>query len=282
MFSKKCLFLQMRMQLTIIIPVYNVRETLKRCVGSIVNQSFQDWEMLLVDDGSTDGSGQLADELAETDGRISVCHKQNGGLSDARNYGMERGRGEYFTFVDSDDQLAPGTLEPLMQMLEENPDCDVLEYDVHVHAGHETQHRLSLPERKWHNAREYWHETKAWEHCYACNKIFRREVLRNTTFPRGRVFEDVWLWAEVLVKNPCVMTTSEGSYEYLWNEKGITARASQRQLWQLLCAQLRAAWLMGTTPFARNGRQLYRSMMCRVYDIVKFSLSGKNPNRQTA
>lgn len=261
------------MLLTIIIPVYNVRFTLARCVRSVVSQSFEDWEMLLVDDGSTDGSGLLAEELTREDERISVFHKENGGLSDARNYGMERARGEYITFVDSDDELAAGTLQPLVQMLHDNPACDVLEYDILVHAGSEDEHRLGLPERTWHSVKDYWHVNKSWNHCYACNKIFRRAVLEGIRFPEGRVFEDVWFWPEVLRRKPCVATTSQGLYRYIWNSDGITVNASPGHLWQLLCSQLRAAWLMGTTPFSLNGKELYRSMVCRLYDIIRFSLS---------
>ena len=86
------------MTLSIIIPVYNVADTLRECVESVRSQSFTEWEMLLIDDGSVDGSGVLADEIARTDSRISVCHKSNGGLSDARNYGLDRCHGNLIMF----------------------------------------------------------------------------------------------------------------------------------------------------------------------------------------
>lgn len=259
------------MILSIIIPVYKVEDTLRECVESIISQSFNDWEMILVDDGSPDCSGTIADQLANSDTRIKVFHKTNGGLSDARNYGIRQSGGEYITFVDSDDMLAPDTLLPLMTIIKEHPECDILEYPVLVHANSSDEHMLSLPNRLWTSAHEYWIHTEGWEHSYAWNKIYRRSIFDKIGFPVGRVFEDMWIWPKILSLNPTVMTTSNGLYKYIWNAKGITVNASVDDLKQLLYAQMRAAVLMHTTPFTNKGRKLYRSMACRLYDIIRFS-----------
>ena len=105
---------------SVIVPVYNVYPYLRDCVQSVQAQSYQNWELLLVDDGSTDGSGELCDELAVEDGRIQVFHKPNGGLSDARNHGMHHARGEYFCFLDSDDLLPENALEKLVGLCEQH------------------------------------------------------------------------------------------------------------------------------------------------------------------
>lgn len=89
--------------ISIIIPVYNAEKTLNRCVDSVLNQTFHDWELLLIDDGSKDRSMYLCDEYALKDKRIKVFHKKNGGVSSARNMGLDYARGEWITFVDSDD-----------------------------------------------------------------------------------------------------------------------------------------------------------------------------------
>ena len=115
------------MKLSIIVPVYKTEKTLERCVRSILSQDFGDFELLLVDDGSPDHGGALADSMAHEDARRKVFHKENGGLSDARNYGLDRCRGEYITFADSDDELAPGTLGKLMGIIDSNPGYDMLE-----------------------------------------------------------------------------------------------------------------------------------------------------------
>ena len=108
---------------SVIVPVYNVYSYLRDCVKSVQAQSYQNWELLLVDDGSTDGSGKLCDELAAEDGRIQVFHKPNGGLSDARNHGMHHARGEYFCFLDSDDFLEKKAVERLVWLCEEYDAC---------------------------------------------------------------------------------------------------------------------------------------------------------------
>lgn len=89
--------------ISVIVPVYNSEDTLNRCVDSILNQTFHDWELLLIDDGSTDKSGEICDEYIATDSRIKVFHKENGGVSSARNVGLENAKGEWITFCDSDD-----------------------------------------------------------------------------------------------------------------------------------------------------------------------------------
>lgn len=260
------------MTLSIIIPVYRVEKTLNRCIESILKQDCEDWEILLVDDGSPDSCPAMCDAWAQRDARITAYHKPNGGLSDARNYGIERARGEYITFVDSDDELATDTLRPLTGILAEHPEYDVIEYPALVHAGNVDEHMLVLPDKAWTSVYEYWHETMAWEHCYAWNKIYRRSLFNEIRFAKGRVFEDAWFWPEMLNHRPCIVTVNNGMYIYRWNDEGITVNATPQDLRQLFISQLRGAWLMHTTPFSLNGRRLYRSMLCRFYDIIRFSL----------
>lgn len=91
--------------ISIIVPIYNAESTLNRCIDSIINQSFDDWELLLIDDGSKDQSGKICDEYATKDSRIKVFHKENGGVSSARNLGLDNALGKWITFIDSDDKI---------------------------------------------------------------------------------------------------------------------------------------------------------------------------------
>ena len=116
------------MKLSIIIPVYRAEDTLERCIGSILQQSFTSYELILVDDGSPDACPLLCDEYAGKDSRIHVIHKENGGLSDARNVGIKMAKGLYITFIDSDDAIGENTLQQLMEELYQHPDEDILEY----------------------------------------------------------------------------------------------------------------------------------------------------------
>ena len=103
------------MLISVVVPVYNVEKYLNACMQSLVEQSFQSFEVIVVDDGSTDGSSQLCDAWAEKDNRITIIHQANGGLSHARNQGLSRATGEYVYFLDSDDTIEPDTLEILYQ-----------------------------------------------------------------------------------------------------------------------------------------------------------------------
>lgn len=110
------------MELSIIVPVYNVKDYLQRCVESVIKQDYSDYEMVLVNDGSTDGSGELCDELAERDKHIRVIHKKNGGLSSARNAGLEEAKGKYIMLLDSDDWIEVGCLQKFSELFPNNYD----------------------------------------------------------------------------------------------------------------------------------------------------------------
>lgn len=130
------------MKLSIIIPVYRAEDTLERCIGSILHQSFTSYELILVDDGSPDACPLLCDEYAGKDSRIHVIHKENGGLSDARNVGTKRAKGLYITFIDSDDAIGENTLQQLMEELYQHPDVDILEYPIMERIGHPHREKL--------------------------------------------------------------------------------------------------------------------------------------------
>lgn len=227
------------MKLTIIIPVYQVKDTLKRCVDSIVNQTFRDWQIILVDDASTDGSGDICDDYSHSNSHIRVIHlRQNSGLSAARNAGLDKAKGEYVTFIDSDDYIASDTLKVLMEELAIHPDYDILEYPVYKHFGSKDQKVLKFSKREYANMQEYWLEGTAYKHAYAWNKVYRREVFRGVRFPEGKTFEDVPTLPQVLRQCNIVATTDVGLYYYCSNAGGITQKATAEDLLNLLQAHL--------------------------------------------
>lgn len=223
------------MKLSIIIPVYRVETTLNRCVESVVTQDFDDFELILVDDGSPDNCPQLCDSWAAKDCRISVIHKSNGGLSDARNAGIDMARGDYLTFIDSDDYLAEHTLAPLMQTLTQQPAIDILEYPIYVFYGSSKQHLLDFQgDTIYQHMDDYWYKGQAYLHSYACNKIYRAELFQNVRFPKGIIFEDMHTLPRLLKKAKSVMTTTQGLYYYCKNDAGLTATANGNALRMLL------------------------------------------------
>ena len=226
------------MKVSIVIPVYNVEATLRTCVESAKVEAFDDWEMILVDDGSKDGSPALCDKLAQEDRHIRVLHKPNGGLSDARNAGIDAARGEYLSFVDSDDTLQRGTLEHMVRIMDEHPEYDILEFPVSIGHGGPRQRELSLSAHEYRQAADYWIDGEAFRHAYACNKVYRRQLFDAVRYPRGRVFEDVHVLPQLLRRARTVATTTEGLYYYRYNPDSITNTADGEALNDLLEAHI--------------------------------------------
>ena len=254
------------MLLSVIIPVYKVEQTLDRCVESVLRQDIEGMEVILVDDSSPDNSPSMCDEWAKKDRRIRVIHKENGGLSDARNAGIDIAKGDYITFVDSDDYLLDGTYAPLLRTLLDERDIDILEYGIKQTDN--TRLILTLEDRTYTTAADYWHETMAWNHAYAWNKIYRSILFKDVRFTKGRLFEDLLILPELLQICGKIMTTTHGTYVYSTNNDGISKQNNRRTTLQLLKAEIHGARVMRTFPWSKNGKNLYYYIMCRAYDLL--------------
>lgn len=266
--------------LTIIIPAYHVADTLERCVKSVTSQDFQSWQTIIVDDGSTDETPQIADELASNDARIITVHKSNGGLSDARNHALDilfgkttaagnlpLGITDYVTFIDSDDYLRPGTFTPLMEDLANHPEYDILEYSATLHAGSEREEEMTLPQKFYTAPKDYWLRGQAYRHTYAWNKIYKSSIFSSGhRYAKGKLFEDVWILPGILKSHPNVATTPKGRYIYTDNPKGITHSAAKEasQSAELLHAHCNALSSLGidlTAPsLSKEEARLYLSL----------------------
>lgn len=120
----------MNMKVSVIIPVYNVEKYLFRCVKSVIDQTYENIEIILIDDGSEDNSGKLCDNYVQLDNRIKVIHQQNGGLSSARNKGIELATGDAICFLDSDDYISKGCIEEMTSLMEKyNADVSIIQID---------------------------------------------------------------------------------------------------------------------------------------------------------
>lgn len=179
-------------KISVIVPIYKVEAYLERCVRSLCHQTYTNLEIILVDDGSPDNSGKMCDEMALQDSRIRVIHKKNGGLSDARNVGIEQSTGDYIAFIDSDDWYDPTMLEILYNLCE-NHDAQIAEcsyrsiYHDRVHA--ETDCSGALMEMTPVQAIE---SNLDWKYCkpVAWNKLYRRDVVGEVRYPVGKLHED--------------------------------------------------------------------------------------------
>ena len=177
--------------ISIIVPIYNVEPYLRRCVDSLLRQTYEDFELILVDDGSPDSCGTICDEYAARDHRVRVIHKPNGGLSDARNAGMEIAKGQYIAFVDSDDWVAPEYLARLLAALE-GSNADICECDVlRTEGENPASAAAQSPREVFHTAaalEQLVHDGVFRQHVW--NKLYRREVINHICFPKGKTNED--------------------------------------------------------------------------------------------
>lgn len=176
---------------SVIIPIYNVEKYLPDCVDSVLEQSYQDLQIILVDDGSTDAGGAICDEYALRDARITVVHKENGGLSDARNSGLPVAVGEFVLYLDSDDFLEPNAIETLI-MAQSETDADIVLGNYwYTYPDHED---LSAT---WYETDMVLDNAYAMEalvdgriETFAWGKLIRREIAEKHLFPQGKIFED--------------------------------------------------------------------------------------------
>ena len=176
-------------KLSIIIPVYNVCDFLDQCLDSIDAQDYHDYEMILVDDGSTDGSGELCDRFAATHKKAVVYHKENGGLSTARNYGIERAEGRFLCFIDSDDWIKPTMLSKLMDEAERN-DADVVSCGFIRYFSDNTsrEYKENDEYRRIYTGIDA--KTALYTNFSAWGKLYKRELFNHIRFPEGKLYED--------------------------------------------------------------------------------------------
>lgn len=236
------------MKISVIVPVYRVEQTLARCVESVFAQTFTDWELLLIDDGSDDDCPRLCDAYAQADSRVRVCHQPNAGLGAARNCGIDMAQGDALLFLDSDDCLSADTLELTNEALMQDDCPDFVEFPVYEHYGSRQAHLLRLPECTYTDPWDYWLVGKAYRHSYACNKLFRKHVFRDVRFREGKKFEDAYTLPDILAVCHRYATVTCGLYYYCHNDEGITAMAGPDIL-HLLEAHVRVlASLQWTCP----------------------------------
>lgn len=211
--------------ISVIVPVYNVSKYLDRCMNSLVNQTYKNLEIILVDDGSTDNSGTLCDLWAEKDSRIQVIHRKNNGLSQARNTGLDAATGDYITFVDSDDVLSPQLCQVLYDALGGDADISICDAE---HIFEDKPYVFSISDDcETMNARQailqLWYQKgflpSAW------GKLYRRHLFDGKQFTVGRIFEDIDIMHELFFDAKKIVYTHSRLYGYVHREGSITTKA---------------------------------------------------------
>ena len=209
--------------ISIIVPVYNVERYLEKCVNSIINQTYKNLEIILVDDGATDSSGNMCDELAKSDNRIKVYHKENGGLSDARNYGVERATGDYIGFVDSDDYIDSEMYEKLYEAIKKE-NVDVAECSLKVIYPGKIELFTDEKYYKVLGKTEYLEEYLTIKKIFGSvwTKLIKSDVAKKLVFPKGKLYEDTYYAYDLIEKVDRYVIMNNPYYNYLMRENSIT------------------------------------------------------------
>lgn len=207
--------------ISIIIPIYNVQKFLDRCIKSVVCQTYSDLEIILIDDGSEDNCPNICEKWAKKDARIKVIHKENGGLSDARNEGMKSATGEFIGFIDSDDWIAPEMYERLYNAIIADH-SDIAACNVKMVWEDESQSRmltqqndcvLNKSEAQLALLDESVLKQPVW------NKLYRRAIIENLLFEKGKYHEDVF-WSFQAIGNACSVSIINYEGYYYWQRSG--------------------------------------------------------------
>lgn len=237
--------------ISVIVPIYKVERYLDRCVQSIVDQSYKHLEIILVDDGSPDHCPSMCDAWAARDSRIKVIHKENGGLSDARNAGMAIAGGEYIGFIDSDDYIAPAMYQLLLERLQvDGSDISACGVDMVYEDG--SAHRMLTPEDSCVLSaeaaveavvRESWLKQPVWY------KLYKAELVRDIRFPVGKYHEDIfWTW-QAVARAQKVSIFDTPCYYYVQRSGSIMAeKYTPRRLDAIEAKQQRLAYLIKEYP----------------------------------
>lgn len=222
----------MKELISVIIPVYNVERYLKKCVNSILNQTYQNIEVILVDDGSLDSSGVICDQLKEQDTRVHVIHKKNGGLSDARNAGLEQANGDYYYFIDSDDFVDMTILEELYSNLVKTKAdislCDLIYCDEDMKNLNEIYHHQNIPTVVL-SKKEYWNLLMKDENAaliVAWNKLYKKEIFQKLRYPVNKLHEDEFILQDIIEQCDSICMVGKPLYYYLQRKNSIMGASS--------------------------------------------------------
>lgn len=210
--------------ISVIVPVYKVEKLLNKCVNSIINQTLKEIEIILVDDGSPDNCGTMCDDYASKDSRIVVIHKKNGGLSSARNAGIDIAKGEYLMFVDSDDYVEPNFCEKAYQIIKQN-NVTCASFGFFEHKNKIIKPLGTINPRIINAEEGILSIISSNDVIFnmACNKIFHIRLFRTIRFPEGKLFEDQGTTYKLFDAAGKIYVDSAPLYHYVRREDSITA-----------------------------------------------------------
>ena len=275
---------------SVIVPIYMVEAYLPACIESIQNQTYENLEIILVDDGSKDDCGKIAEKYAANDSRIKVIHKENGGLSDARNAGIDVAEGEYFVFVDSDDRIHPQMTELLLQPVVENKaDMSVCNFmtigdDEKTDISNIVKADIVIIENMEDKTKNYFEEKSYVRFTVAWNKLYPRRYFEQIRYPKGKIHEDEFTTYKLLDKADRVAYIKDPLYYYVQRGSSIMGEGfNEKSLHRLEAMDERIRYYLALNNYewAVNILFLYRLMFLRYAKQIKknkrYSLSILKP-----
>lgn len=210
-------------KVSVIVPVYNTENYLRKCLDSLVNQTLSQIEIIVVNDGSTDNSQKIIDEYAKEFSKIKSFQKPNGGLSDARNFGIDKVNGQYIGFVDSDDYVSLNMFEKMYKKAIEHQAeivfCDLEKVNEKGKVFRDLTQSPQLPEKIELEKDFSWFGEMG---CFACNKIYKSELFHNNRFKKGVHFEDIDLISRLVLKSKVVAKINQAFYKYFERQDSIS------------------------------------------------------------
>lgn len=269
--------------ISVIVPIYRVEEYLPRCIDSLLAQTYQNIQIILVDDGSPDACGRICDEYASTDKRIQVIHKENGGLSDARNAGLSAAKGDYIAFVDSDDWVASEYLERMQQSLCKH-DADICECSVQRTNGDVLPVKSEKKTERVFGTEAALAELIQDGDCrqHVWNKLYRRSCLIDITFPVGKTNEDEFWTYRVFGNAQTIVRIDDVLYFYFQRPGSIMgSQYSLKRLDALEAKQERQRYLEKNYPALADAAKV-NLFACCIYAGQMAMMFLKGTERQQA
>lgn len=258
--------------ISVIVPVYNSEAYLNQCIISIINQDYKDFELILVDDGSDDNSIKLCKQWAQKDSRIIVLHKKNGGLSDARNYGIDHASGDYLTFIDSDDYVSEYYLSYLLKLFSCSDDCMIttcnrqkIQYNGKL--GHKFNYQCD--EGIVFKKRDVYRKALFSEISHgAWARLYKKEVFQDLRFSVGLTHEDTYILGDFIEKKDEMVFGNKVGYYYVAHRGSIVHSSDGKRLNDLIGSTRRLAYMATVCDPSLNNAGI-----CRVGHAIFSALS---------
>lgn len=256
-------------QISVIVPVYNVEQYLSRCLDSIINQTYRNFEVILVDDGSPDKCPEICDYYALQDNRIKVIHKENGGLADARNVGLKASSGEFITFIDSDDFVSLCYLEVLLDGITRyNADISIgtfrrFESEIEIKNFLINDDWKTLSKIEAFQNYTSFNTSEAMPFISSWNKLYKSVLFADIEYPKGFYYEDAYTSYKLLDKAKTIVVTSNQLYFYFINPKSIMGQSFNNKHLEMIDAFQQAIQYFNKKGNTEIATMLYAPLLMR-------------------